>query len=77
MNYYETQNINLAAYLISDGHKLQGTDRGNGKMLFLFENTSDVAEAKDNFFMDGLVPVNTFANNLRYLKTILYQKGEY
>jgi hypothetical protein len=77
MNYYETNNINLSAYLLSYGFKLQGTDRGNGKMHFLFENVSNLSEATENFFLDGLVPVNTFANNLRYLKSIIYQKGEY
>lgn len=77
MNYYETHNINLSAYLISYGFKLKGTDRGNGKMYFLFENNPAIAEATEKFFMDGLVPANTFANNLRYLKSIIYQKGEY
>lgn len=77
MNIYETNNITLSAYLLSYGYKLQGSNIENGKTMFMFENTATISDAIESFFIDALVPVITFANNLRYLKSIIHQKGEY
>ena len=71
---YETENLYLAAALLTAGKKLIKPYRnGSGKVIFLFDNSaSDIQELTEKYFSSELIlPVNLFVNNWRDLRRLI------
>ena len=67
-NGYSTTDLNLAAFLLARGLPLLKTDGGSRKTFHFSVEARDLAP---EFYQNVLVPVRTFANALRDLKTRL------
>ena len=71
---YETENLYLAAALLTEGKKLLRPYRnGNGKVIFLFDNSGgDIQRLAEMFWVSELKqPVNLFASHWRDLRKLI------
>ena len=71
---YETENLYLAAALLTAGKKLTKPYRnGNSKIIFSFDDSEkDIQELVERFFSSELcLPVNLFANHWRDLRKLI------
>jgi hypothetical protein len=65
---FQTTDLNVAAFLLSRGHSLLGTE-GTARRTFHF--AASVAEDAKGYFQGATVPARAFANALRDLKAMV------
>ena len=71
---YETENLYLAAALLTAGKKLiQPQRNGSGKVIFVFDNSAnDIQGLTEKYFSSELIlAVNLFVNNWRDLRRLI------
>lgn len=69
---YETTDINLTSFLRCRNFPIIKIQRdGETRVLFMFENSPELRNAIVEYVNDGNVPVRSFSNTLRDLKSIL------
>jgi len=71
---YQTSNLNLAAFIMTDGHELEEAFHDNGKVVFKFDiETDESARLKGAFFNGGYIEALGFSENIKNLKRIVYE----
>ena len=69
---YLTDNLELAAYLLSRGHRLIGAaPRGNRIVTFTFDGAAAVAEDVSRFFAGDAVPATRLFEHYRTLRAMI------
>lgn len=68
---YETSDLNLACFLRCRNFVILDIRRDNGKSVFLFGDVAELRQAILEYANDGPVPVRSFCNTLRDLKSII------
>ena len=71
---YKTPDLYLSAYLKSNGIILQGIDKENSKVFFIFRNDGNIQNLINKYFNDGLVPVLQFKASLGVLRSIIFDR---
>jgi hypothetical protein len=72
-NSYQTADLNLSAYLIASGIKLQSHTKVNGQTLFCFNDTGELKTLVEKYFnFDGFINPQRFTGAVRSLKNIIY-----
>jgi hypothetical protein len=71
---YCTTDLGLAATLLCVGCKLEALDKSNSRRaLFIFEQTSDLNRALNNYWQDSaVVNPRAYFDSIRMLKSRLY-----
>jgi hypothetical protein len=69
---YKTPDLYLSAYLLTKGITLTGTERAEGRTLFLFQDTGEVKELLQQYYGNALIPALSFKSSLRELKSLLH-----
>lgn len=72
MSFYKTPDLYLSAFLKSNGIILQGIDKENSKVIFIFKNDGSVKNLLDKYFNDSKVGVLTYKAALRDLRSIIF-----
>ena len=79
---YQTQDSRLAAFMITNGIPLLGTelryqDEDDRVLLsFLIDDQEKFAQLKRDFFENGQVPALLFANNLKFVMHAIREARE-
>ncbi len=68
---YETSDLNLACFLRCRNFLILDIRRENGKSVFVFSDAAELRHAILEYANDGPVPVRSFCNTLRDLKSII------
>jgi hypothetical protein len=71
---YKTSDLYLSAYLKSNGIILQGIDKENSKVIFIFKNDGNIQDLINRYFNDGPVPVLQFKASLGVLRSIIFDR---
>ena len=71
--YFEAGNIYLATYLVFRGFTMRGLSGSGRSKRVLFDNTSEVRSASDNFFKDS--DTQRIFNCYRRVKDYIFQNG--
>lgn len=73
---FKTPDLYFAAYLQTAGVEMKRTDRENGRVYFVFDSTiANIEELKTAWFNNsGKVSANTFAYNIKSLKSLCHLK---
>jgi uncharacterized protein (UPF0264 family) len=69
---YRTPDLYQSAFLLTKGLTLIGTERAEGRTLFLFRDEGRVRELVEQYFGNGLIPALSFKSSLRELKSLLH-----
>lgn len=70
---YVTNNMALAAYLLSNDFVMKDTIKQEGKILFVFE-VKFIDKYVDKYFKNDKVQVLTFWNHVKNLKSLVWNK---
>lgn len=68
---FETSDLNLASFLRCRDFTIKDIRRGNGKTIFVFDDSPGLRRAMLEFANDGPIPVRSFFSTLRDLKAII------
>lgn len=71
---FTTYDLGVAAALLTSGYKLLDVDRTNNrKVLFVFEQKTNIEKTANRFFTDELrVKARSYFDNVKALKSKLY-----
>lgn len=70
---YQTSDLYYAAYLRVAGVAYVGTRRENGRVFFLFENSSSLRDLKDQYFNRvAKVSALTYADEVKAMKALTH-----
>ena len=72
---FETTDLNLAAFLRVRDFPILNIIGRNGRAAFVFADTSALRKAVLDYANDGKIPVRTFCNTLRDLKSLTRSAG--
>ncbi len=73
---YKTSDLYWAAFLKVAGISLQGTEKDNRKVVFIFEDPGGniIKDLKEDFFMDkAKVHALSYTQSLKALKALIHQ----
>lgn len=74
-SYYETDSLYEAAYLQAQGFSLLGIENSASPYKkIIFEDSQDLKEALVVFYQNGQVPVLSFVNSYKRLKSEVFSK---
>jgi hypothetical protein len=72
---YESNDLNLAGYLVASGCPLTSNRRHHGQIIFCFDQSDKLIELVGDYYnMQALVNPLSYGSALKILKSIIYQK---
>ena len=75
LTMYETEKLELAAFLISKGFKNTKTEWRGGKIAFFsFDESELLDEAKQDYLSNGNIAVHTYNSARAHLLSIVHSK---
>ncbi|OGM28180.1 hypothetical protein A2962_05285 [Candidatus Woesebacteria bacterium RIFCSPLOWO2_01_FULL_39_61] len=77
-NYYQTNSLAIASYLISTGYRLVEVKADNNThKIFVFEKTPDLLQNIDLFnSLEARIEPMAYFNSLRYLKSVIHSQNQ-
>jgi len=75
-DYYQTKDLNLAAFLFFQDIPFEGLERHDNYYLFTFSRRDECVEFERAYWKDALVSVLDFCNAQRVLKSRLHQEKQ-
>jgi len=69
---YRTSDLYLSAFLKSKGIILQGIDKENGNVTFIFQNDGSIQGLINGYFNDSDIPVLRYKAALRDLRSLIF-----
>jgi hypothetical protein len=73
-NYYKTQNLYEASFLLAKGFNLSGKEKAGSKVVLLFEYKPEISEAAMAFYNGSLIQAKKFSDAYRTLKDFVFER---
>ncbi len=73
-NFYKTQNLYEASYLLSKGHSIAGKETTGSKVTLLFEDSDKVHKDALDYYNGGSVKAKVYSDAYRTLKDMVFQR---
>ena len=70
---YQTNNLSLAGFLLAKNLTLRNTKIEDRKVFFLFDAVEDIPVLVDGYFSNDQVPVLSYWNHIKNLKSLVHQ----
>jgi len=69
---YKTPDLYQAAFLLTRGITLTGTEKAEGRTFFFFRDKGEIAEIIEQYYRNASVPALSFKAALREMKSLVH-----